>query len=104
MSIKLATDTNFESLINEDFVIVDFFSTTCVPCKIFSTILEDINAEIPFVNIVKANITDYPVLAEKYSIYTVPNIYFYKDGEVVETHIGVMQPNDVKKMISKYMY
>ena len=45
--------------------IADFYGTTCVPCKLFSKILEDIEAEIPFLNIVKLNTTDNPELAEE---------------------------------------
>ena len=39
MAIAMANEENFEELIQGDFVIVDFFSTTCVPCKMFSKIL-----------------------------------------------------------------
>ena len=52
MAIQNADKTNFKELIGEDFVIADFYGTTCVPCKLFSKILEDIEAEIPFLNIV----------------------------------------------------
>ena len=55
MAIQTADKTNFKELIGEDFVIADFYGTTCVPCKLFSKILEDIAAEIPFLNIVKLN-------------------------------------------------
>lgn len=104
MAIQFATDDNFENLIKENFVIVDFFSTTCGPCKLFSKILEDIEAELPFVNIVKVNTTDYPALGEKYSIRSVPTIHFYKDGKLVETRIGVMQADAVKEIIAQYLY
>ena len=60
MSIQNADKSNFKELISEDFVIADFYGTTCVPCKLFSKILEDIEAEIPFLNIVKLNTTENP--------------------------------------------
>jgi thioredoxin 1 len=104
MAIQYATEENFEQLIGEGFVIVDFYSTTCGPCKMFSKILEDMEAEIPFLNIVKINTTDYPSVGEKYKIRAVPTIHFYKDGELKKTNIGVMQPVQVKEIISEYMY
>ena len=104
MAIQNADKSNFKELISEDFVIADFYGTTCVPCKLFSKILEDIEAEIPFLNIVKLNTTENPEIAEEYGITAVPTIHFYKDGKLVESHMGVMQPQAVKDVIAQYMY
>lgn len=32
--IQQANSENFESLVQDGFVIVDFYGTTCVPCKL----------------------------------------------------------------------
>ena len=72
MAIQTADKNNFKDLIAEDFVIADFYGATCVPCKLFSKILEDIAAEIPFLNIVKLNTTENPELAAEYQITAVP--------------------------------
>ena len=102
--IQQANSENFESLVQDGFVIVDFYGTTCVPCKLFARILEDLDAEIPFLNIVKLNTTENPGLAEQYGIRAVPTVQFYKDGKLVHSHVGVMQPQQVKDVIARYMY
>lgn len=104
MAIQLADKDNFKELIAEDFVVVDFFSTTCGPCKVFSKVLEDIEAEIPFLNIVKINITDNPEVAEEYSVRAVPTIHFYQGGELVDSHVGVLRGQEVKEIVSRYLY
>lgn len=104
MAIIYSTEKELESLIKEDFVIVDFFSTTCGPCKLFSKVLDVIEGELPFVNIAKMNITDYPEIAKEYKITSVPTVHFYKAGKLMEAHLGVMRPDAVKEAISKYMY
>ena len=48
MAIQNADKNNFKELIGEDFVIADFYGTTCVPCKLFSKILEDIEATMQY--------------------------------------------------------
>lgn len=48
MAIHTADRNTFHDMISTDFVIVDFYGSTCTPCKVFSKILEDIEAEIPF--------------------------------------------------------
>ncbi len=104
MAIQYATAENLDQVISEGFVIVDFFSTTCGPCKMFSRILEDIEAEIPFLDIVKLNTTDYPEVGEKYGVQAVPTIQFYKEGELKETRVGVMTAAQVKEVVAQYMY
>ena len=104
MAIQNANQSNFKELISEGFVLVDFWGTTCGPCKSFSRILEDTAAELPMMDIVKVNVDDNPELAEENDAMAVPTVQFYKDGALVYEHIGVMQPNEIKQVISEYMY
>lgn len=104
MAIQTATAENFDVLVKEGFVIVDFYSTTCVPCKMFGKILEDIEAELPFVNIVKVNTTEYPELGERFDVRAVPTIHFYKDGEIREKRLGVIPEDELREIIGSYLY
>lgn len=104
MAILYGNADNFDELVSGDFTVVDFFSTTCGPCRVFSQILEDLEAEIPFLNIVKVNISENHELARRFDVAAVPAVHFYKDGELVDSHLGVMQAEDVKNVIARYMY
>lgn len=104
MSIKIANDKNFKELINEGFTIVDFYTTTCVPCKMFSRILEDITLDFPFVNIVKINLTDYPIIGTEYEVEAVPTVLFINEGDLKEKVVGLMEEEEVIEKISQYYY
>ncbi len=104
MAIQLATVENYEELIKEGFLILDFFSETCVPCKAFSEVLDEIEYELPFVNIVKVNTTKYPELAKKNKIFGVPTVFFMNNGEMLERHTGVMTEEEVKSKIGEFLY
>ena len=104
MAIYEATPDNYKDIIKEGFVIADFYTETCGPCKSFSKILDEIEFEIPFINIVKVNCTKYQELSDEYDIQSVPTILFYKDNALVERRIGVIGPEELKEMISTYMY
>lgn len=104
MAIQNADQSNFYDMIREGFVVVDFYGTTCVPCKTFAKILEDVDAEIPFINIVKINTTENPKIARENKVMGVPTIHFYQDGQLQEKHVGVMEAEELKEVIAKYLY
>lgn len=104
MAIQYATENNLEELIGKGFAIVDFYSETCVPCKMFAKILEDISNEIPFINIIKVNTTEFPSLGEKYQIQAVPTVLIYQNGMQVEKRLGLIPEEELKEITSKYMY
>lgn len=104
MSVTVAHTDTYSELTRESFVIVDFYSTTCVPCKMLSRILEDLVEDYPFVNIVKVNVTDDPKLGVDYAIEAVPTVKFLKDGEELETVVGLMDEDEIIEKIGEYFY
>ena len=104
MSVSVATKETYPQLTAEGFTIVDFYSTTCVPCKMLSRILEDLTLDYPFLNIVKVNITDEPKLGADHRIEAVPTVKFLKDGQELETVVGLMDEDEIIEKISTYYY
>ena len=104
MAIYQADGSNFKELTSEGLVLVDFWGTTCGPCKVFSRILEEAAAELPLMDIVKVNVDDNPDLADENDVMAVPTVHIYKDGALVKEHVGVMQPDEIRQVISEYLY
>lgn len=104
MSISIATTESYPKLTAEGFTIVDFYSTTCVPCKMLSRILEDLTLDYPFINIVKVNITDEPKLGADNQIEAVPTVLFLKNGKELEKVVGLMDEDEITEKISAYYY
>jgi thioredoxin 1 len=72
-------------------VIVDFFATWCMPCKMLAPILDSAAAELSgSVKVVKVDIDQDLQLAERYNIQTVPTLVLIKDGKTAEQIIGVV--------------
>lgn len=91
MSAREVTEASFESevLTSSKPIMVDFWAEWCGPCRAVSPILDKIaeeNAEK--LDIVKLNVDDYPAIAERYGITSIPAMYVFKDGEVVKRVIG----------------
>lgn len=90
--MKVATNTNFEELIQDSkLVIVDFWATWCGPCRMLSPILDEVEAEMPDqITVVKVNVDDADEIAAQYRIMSIPTLLFIKNGEIVDKTVGAM--------------
>ncbi len=102
--IEYANYENYNELLNQGFVIVDFFSETCGPCKVLAKVLEELAAELPFVNIAKVNTTAYPRLGMDNEIDAVPTVFFVKDGQIRERVVGLIDRDEIMEKISEHYY
>jgi thioredoxin 1 len=73
----------------DKLVIVDFWAEWCGPCKMIAPLLEEIAREMPDkVKIVKVNVEQEQDLAQKFGIYNIPTLLFFKGGAVKEQMVG----------------
>jgi thioredoxin 1 len=86
---KVLTDTNFKDEISSGLVLVDFWAPWCGPCRMLGPIIEEIAEEVEGVTIGKLNVDENPQTAQEYQIMSIPNVILFKDGEPVETLIGL---------------
>ena len=92
---KVATNTNFEELLqDEKLVIVDFWATWCGPCRMLSPLLDEVEEEMADkVTVVKVNVDDADEIAMKYRIMNIPTLLFFKGGQLVDKTVGAMPKN-----------
>lgn len=102
--IQYATDENFDTLIANGDVIVDFFGVFCGPCKEIGAVLEDLNDEFPFLNIVKVDTDECEKVTERFGIEGIPDLYFYKNGKMVHREIGAIGEDELRSHISRLIY
>lgn len=90
MEMIHGTEQEFETLINDDLVLVDFFATWCGPCKMLTPVLEDLAQDRSDVKIVKIDIDQNPELSKKFAIMSVPTLMIFKNGKAISTEHGFM--------------
>ena len=77
-------------------VLVDFWASWCMPCKMIAPVLEQIQAELgnEKIKIVKVNVDEQQELAAKFGIMSIPTLILFKDGKKADSFLGAM-PKDV---------
>ena len=91
----------FDSLIKEGKVLVDFFATWCGPCKMLSPVLEEVSNENPDLLILKIDVDEVGDLAARYGIQAIPTLMLFKNGERVETRMGYQNKNQLLAFINQ---
>lgn len=88
---KEFTTTNFNKEVLESKcpVLVDFWAEWCGPCRHISPVIEELYKDFQDkVSIGKVNVDSESDISTKYGITSIPTLLFFKDGEIVDKHIG----------------
>ena len=79
----------FEDLVKKGNHIVDFYAEWCGPCRMMGSVLETIEPKLEGkADIIKINIDEFEELAHEHKVMSIPTIFFYKDGEIVDQETG----------------
>ena len=101
---EFVTDQNFEAevLKSDTPVLVDFYAEWCGPCKMMSPVIDELSKEYEGkVKIVKLNVDENQETAGKYQVMSIPTLFIFKGGEIVEQMVGFQDKNALKDRIDK---
>ncbi|MFZ4381608.1 MAG: thioredoxin [Sandarakinorhabdus sp.] len=95
---KAVTDADFTAQVLEAGkpVLVDFWAEWCGPCRMIAPALEELDAELDGVDIVKVNIDDNPDAPGRYGVMSIPTMILFKDGKAVATQVGAKPKGELK--------
>lgn len=77
----------FNNLVNDDFVLVDFYANWCGPCKMLSPVLEEVENSRG-VKVVKVDVDKNEEVARTYGVMSIPTLIMFKNGELVDKKVG----------------
>ena len=103
---KIVTDATFDAEVvkNSKPVIVDYWAEWCGPCRMIAPVLEEIASEYSEkIDVVKLNVDENPVVAQKYQILAIPTLNVFQNGEVVKQIKGAKPKSALLKDLAEFI-
>ena len=95
-------DFDEQVLTSDQPVLVDFWAEWCGPCHVIAPIIEEIAVEYKNKVVVgKLNVDQYPDIAARYGIRSIPSMLLFKDGQVNNQLVGVVPKTQITDMLNR---
>ena len=99
MEIIHADESNFNELISNGKILVDFFATWCGPCKMLSPILEEISSDRSDTKIIKVDVDECQSLAKQFGVMSIPTLILIENGQIKDKKIGFQSKEEILEWI-----
>lgn len=104
--MEILKQDNFEDkVLKSDLpVLIDFWAEWCGPCRMVAPVVEELARNYSGKAVVgKVNVDEERGLAQKYRVLSIPTLFIFKDGEVVDQIVGARPYDDIAKVLDKHL-
>ena len=104
MIVTINSDQFEEVMQAEELVIAEFYSESCIPCKMLAPVLYELDAQYEGkIKIVKIKVGTEFELAQRYEIHSTPTVLFFRKGRELESFTGYKDKDSIEEIINSYL-
>jgi thioredoxin 1 len=100
--LPAVTDTTFDQEVLQASVpvLVDFWAPWCGPCRMAAPILHEAAKKYEGkAKVVQLNVDECPEVASRYGIRSIPSLFLFNKGQLVDQAIGVQPAAQIAAML-----
>jgi thioredoxin 1 len=99
--VELTKDNFEETIMDNSFVVVDFWATWCGPCRSFAPVYEKVSEDHPDIVFAKINTEEERELAAHFQIRSIPTLMIFRDRIIIFSQPGALPEGMFRELITK---
>lgn len=102
MAVLELNEQNFEeTILNNDFVVIDFWAPWCGPCRGFAPVYEAASERHEGIVFAKVNTEEQQGLAAHFQIRSIPTLMIFREKVIIYAQPGAMPANAFDDLIAR---
>ena len=101
MATMEVTEKNFDGLVKDGIVVLDWWATWCGPCRAFAPIFERASEQHPDIKFGKVDTEAQPGLASSFEIRSIPTLMIFRDGILLFSQPGMLPAPALEEIIGR---
>ena len=93
---------NFDSIISQGLVLVDFWAEWCGPCKMMHPVFDRMAKKYRHIKFARVSVDHNQEISMKFRVQSIPTFIMFKDGKLVDKMIGAVGEPGIHMIAQKY--
>ena len=100
--VKILSDKNFNHQIKNGTILVDFWASWCMPCKLMAPVINEVAESVNGnASVGKLDVEQNRMVAAKYKIRNIPTMVLFHNGKEITRFVGAKSKDFLVKQINQ---